>query len=1309
MAQARTKILVVFMLATTLILGCQPALAQLRIVGTIAGSVHDPSGAVIPGAKIALKDESTGIKRETVATAEGSFVFPDLAHGLYELAVTAPGFQQTVVPHVQVVVGQTTDVPLTLRVGQASESVLVDGGIAPVLEASSNLTGMTQSTKLVSELPANTGRWPGLDVARLVPGYSNNRINNVVGGAMNTTLDGINNASNGYKSGGTVWYVAVNSRLGALDEVTVESGGLGADSGAQGAVNIKLITKRGTNQYHGSVFYQPNSEQFNANTFSNNAQALPRTKSRVHNFGGNFGGRMVPFGYLKDRLFFFVNYEYVWTPSAGTVTTNILTDEAKNGIYKYIVNGTTNQIAQVNVLGMAAAAGYPATLDPIVQSYMALNDKIKQYAVQVPSTALNTTAWQWNRPAPNYDYYPTTRVDYYITSKHQLSFTWNVEHLWTPGTPRFPSPDSKYTAPFRKRDFIWSGALQSTLSPTMFNELRYGRQHTGDTNASATEKYGIYNTYNGAPLRIGASLPFGTLTPYIDQMNTTGRHPILTMYDTFTKLQGQHTLRVGFTYRRTDWKDVSENFPNSTYSLGTPSGDPIPGNLFTTTTVPGDIATDLPAGPASLYNQLVGRVASASYRTVVDPDTKQFGGFIFYNWTRSRMGGFFVQDSWRVTPSLTFNYGMRWDMQGDQHDVLSLSAVPTLKDIYGPSVSLFTPGSMSGNTDPTAQSGLQAYKPDLVNVAPNFGFAWKPKVDGGFLGKVVGGSRTVLRGSYGVNYYDEGTLMYSGAFGCSPGTGIGCKRRQASQPDPAGRRQRGASPIQHPLQYRGVSGDPARLHRDSGLQRGVAPEYADVFDKLVRHEAHPGGAVCHPMELQPPARTGQESGVGSPLRGQSESSSVESRGSERSQYLRERFPEGVPERPKQPGHRQWRHGRATSHDDTEDQQFRQYRPTGAGSAADLQRGIRRSAARCPQSPPSTGYSSTTFANNLQTGAAGTLAAALTGQNYFCRMMGNSFAPCLRSGIAPTAGQSYDAPGAGYPINFFRLNPFTTTMNYADDSGWAAYNGLQIQLRKTMSHGLNATFNYSWSHSMSNTAADNANNLQNWTTWRNPSLDRRPSPFDLRHTISAFANYDLPIGSGQFFNLKNKWLDRIAGGWTTSAIVTFSTGAPSQLGGNYQTVNTAAATGVVLADGVSLSQISDMFHGQPLQKVNQAGNTDGRLNRAVTNDFTRLAVPLDLVGSDGRANPKYLTWNTTAGYLGQALYVYGKNAFSWNASITKNFRLTEKLKFQLYADAQNVMNHPSWGMGSLSLYSTSFGTVGAPTGSRAMTFRGLLSF
>jgi hypothetical protein len=213
---------------------------------------------------------------------------------------------------------------------------------------------------------------------------------------------------------------------------------------------------------------------------------------------------------------------------------------------------------------------------------------------------------------------------------------------------------------------------------------------------------------------------------------------------------------------------------------------------------------------------------------------------------------------------------------------------------------------------------------------------------------------------------------------------------------------------------------------------------------------------------------------------------------------------------------------------------------------------------------------------------------------------------------------------------------------------------------------------------------------------------------MRHVFSTFGTYDLPIGKGKKLAIDNRLLSALFGGWTASSTLTFNTGAPVQLGGNFNTFNNQTS-GVVLAPGVTLDEISAMFHGQPLTKYNQVGNADGRLNRAGATDTSRIAVPLDLIGPDGRANPKYLTWNTTPGQLGQILFIYGKNAFNWNAAMTKNFQVTERMKFQLFASSNNILNHPTWGMGSTSLYSTSFGTVGAPGGNRTMTFRGTLTF
>jgi hypothetical protein len=167
----------------------------------------------------------------------------------------------------------------------------------------------------------------------------------------------------------------------------------------------------------------------------------------------------------------------------------------------------------------------------------------------------------------------------------------------------------------------------------------------------------------------------------------------------------------------------------------------------------------------------------------------------------------------------------------------------------------------------------------------------------------------------------------------------------------------------------------------------------------------------------------------------------------------------------------------------------------------------------------------------------------------------------------------------------------------------------------------------------------------------------------------------------------------------------------QIGGAYSTFNTFATQGVQLAPGVTLDDFNAMLRGITFEKINgRDANGDPRLNRGTNfTDQQRLAVPLDLIAPDGRVNQKYITWNTTPGTIGQILYVPNKNTWAWNAALMKNYQITERVRFQLYADAQNIMNHPFWGMPNLSLSSTSFGTIGAPSGNRTMTFRGTLNF
>src|SRR6185369_5191057 len=252
-----TLIMIVFV-AGLLAGSSHSTFAQLRIVGSISGTVQDPSGAVVPNARVMVKDQQTGQTRDSTTTEGGTFLFPDLSAGTYAVTVSVAGFKTELLPNITVSTSKTTDVLIKLEVGQPAETVTVSSDMAHLLDTSSQLIVNTLSTETVTQLPlgnrSNTLAFARLAQGAQPPTGGDTRYNNLPGGAVNVTVDGINNASNGFKSGGTVFFATVPVRVGAVDEVSVETGGLTAESGAQSGANIKFTTKRGGDSFHGSVF-----------------------------------------------------------------------------------------------------------------------------------------------------------------------------------------------------------------------------------------------------------------------------------------------------------------------------------------------------------------------------------------------------------------------------------------------------------------------------------------------------------------------------------------------------------------------------------------------------------------------------------------------------------------------------------------------------------------------------------------------------------------------------------------------------------------------------------------------------------------------------------------------------------------------------------------------------------------------------------------------------------------------------------------------------------------------------------------------
>jgi carboxypeptidase family protein len=339
-------------------------LAQITTTG-IRGIVRDPSGAVIPSATI---NNSTGIEYTTVSSSDGGFLFPNLQFGSYKLTVTAAGFQTTAIAAVTVESGRTTDVSVDLKVGATGETVQVAAS-AEQLNTTTTEVGGAINNQLVKNLPF-AGR-DGLGFAGLIAGNSrsNNQRNSTYNGlpnaSLNITLDGMNNNSQRFKSGGTSFFAFAPARIDAIEEVSVSTTGLGADAGGEGAMQIRLTTKRGSDQYHGQVLYQGENEALNANSFFRNYQGLPRNKSRSHNVVGSIGGPLLPFfERFKNKLFFFAYYEAQPQPSTSTFQQGVLTPAAQQGVFTYL--GADGVKRTVNVLDVARAAGHTSTIDPIL-------------------------------------------------------------------------------------------------------------------------------------------------------------------------------------------------------------------------------------------------------------------------------------------------------------------------------------------------------------------------------------------------------------------------------------------------------------------------------------------------------------------------------------------------------------------------------------------------------------------------------------------------------------------------------------------------------------------------------------------------------------------------------------------------------------------------------------------------------------------------------------------------------------------------------------------------------------------------------
>jgi len=1254
--------------------------AQLTNTG-IHGSVRDPSGASIPKASLTLKDTSTGIEKAIVAAGDGGFVFPNLVAGTYTITATASGFDKQVLNNVIVDAGRTTDVTIQMEVGAATQTVEV-AATGVQLETSSNEIGMTVNNNNIQNLPYSSR--DTLSFAGLSAGYVGSDFNNLPQAAMNISIDGMDNNTERFRSGnGSGFSTVAPERIDAVEEVTVSTTGTGADSAGFGAMNVRFQTKRGTDHYHFTVGEQFANTDLNANSFFNNLRGQPIAVTRQNNPYGSVGGPLLPFiPRMRHKLFFFAYFEAQPQPSTGTSTATVLTPAAQQGNFTYL--GTDGVQHTVNLLTVAAQAGYPSAIDPTIQSMLGTINasESKSSGFLGISKEFYGQTMEWTQAANTLQMFPAARVDYQIAPNVAWHGSWSLHYENVhPSSPAYPGLSQyAYGNAYKTTTYVASNAVDWTITPHMVNTANFGIQ--GDN------EYYYYGStpYNWAPYGnriintplINPTIPSpnsgnssGNILPYIRNA------PVYQFRDDLNWTKGKHTLVIGGAVKHTSFYETffgTGGVPQ--YNLGLPSGDPlgtiIQNALPAINTSVGDqtIATNLYALLTGTVSSVVGNVNVDEYThqyAEFQPVTQRFAG---------TFGGLYIHDVWRLSPHLTINAGFHWEFDGAVHETNGIDSEPTGSNFFGPSTGLFQPGVLSGNTVPNEEQVSYPYRKDFLLPAPILGLAWNPTADSGPLHRLLGGNKTVIRIGAGINDYNEGTNTISNTLNEQSENTLGSTQNLSATPGLNGFPTNG---ILLSGQAPAISYNPTTygypVSEALGVFTGGFP--VGLIDPNIRSPYVANWNFSIQREL--PGRTVVEADyVGNKSSRMWHYQNLDETNIFENGFLTQFV--------------QAQNNLAINQANGKGNTFANSGLAGQVNLPIFQQAFGANGSQAAL-PASSGYSNSTFITDLQEGIAGTMANTMAstssiGSGYYCRLVGSNFAPCASAGFTqPTP----------YPVNFFVPNPYVTSLGYLTDNGSNHYEALQVVVRKAMSHGLAVNGNFTWSHSLGNLYSENQTAQYQWWTQRNGSLNYGPSSTDHRLIFNAFWTYDLPMGKGKPLNLTNGVLDRALGGWTIGGIETITTGGPNLLSSSRDTFNDREAGGVAFGSGLTSQQLRNDLATIPNMNV-------------VTSSGNLITNVGNISSSNGAPNPAYYGPFTTPGQLGTNAYIYSPTSFTLNMSLNKMVRIRERLNFGFRVEALNFLNHPFFTtLGTLTTTSTSFGQITSTTGTRSVLLRAYLSW
>src|SRR5580693_5551080 len=631
--------------------------------GTVLGTVKDPSGSLIPKAKIQLINTGTNGTREIESNSNGSFQFNNIDVGTYQLTVEAPGFQKTEYQPFELLSRETKHIDLDLKVATQATTVTVEA-VATIQTDVSNVAETKGSLEL-TDLPVAIytraqGSTSAFSTLTAQPGVQIDNSNNIiVAGALpsqqSLTIDGISSVGPGTLGALAELFPSFN----AIEEFKISETLNPAEYG--GVADITTVSKSGTNSFHGGLFENVQNTDLNASdTFSHEVNPV-----QMNNFGAFVGGPLIiPHLYNgRNKTFFFVSGEVLRLPKSQTVVESTPTQAMRNGdLSAYLNTGLGGDGLQL--------AGYPGNIIPqsqlnaFSQKYLDLFYPLPNYGP--PGAFVNNYLATYRTPINSAQF--DARVDQMITPKHMVYFRYTYKNRRLTNFPKDANgnPGSPFPGPTSLPEIYnsFAGAYNWVITLSIVNELRgvfstIRRGYDSDLTAQA-EATDLGLTNLPGPPPPGYSFPAVTLagflgaypTDTIDIIPNEATHQLL---DTVTWTKAKHTMKFGgdFRYLSALFTNVFSDFRMGTYQFNGASG------AVQSLLCPGSCANPPAAMPLASF--LLGYPDQTTTATVTNPATNAY----------SKHYAFFWQDDWKISSSLTLNYGLRWEYHPAFQDKLN--------------------------------------------------------------------------------------------------------------------------------------------------------------------------------------------------------------------------------------------------------------------------------------------------------------------------------------------------------------------------------------------------------------------------------------------------------------------------------------------------------------------------------------------------------------------------------------------------------------------------------------------------------------